>query len=115
METAISDLTDVTGNTGTTDATDAPQILPPPSTMGFLNSEVNKEKVGRPKGLSAQAARIVLENTELLKNEIAMEWKERVYELPQGRRMKKNELDELIKEKTKEHQLTNLTISNSLI
>jgi hypothetical protein len=33
-----------------------------------------------------------------------MEWKERVNELPEGRRMKKNELDELIIEKTKEHK-----------
>ncbi len=66
-------------------------------------------------GSSAQAARIVLENTELLKNEIAMEWKERVNELPEGRQMKKNELDELINEKTKEYQLTDLTISKSLI
>jgi hypothetical protein len=70
VETAISDLTDVTGNTGTTVATDAPPILPPPSTIGFLNSETNKKKVGRPKGSSAQAARIVLENTELLKTRL---------------------------------------------
>jgi hypothetical protein len=61
LETVISDLADGTGNTGTTVVTDAPPILPPSSTIGFLNPETNKKKVGRPKGSSAQAARIELE------------------------------------------------------
>jgi hypothetical protein len=52
-----------------------------------------------PKGSSAQAARIELKNTQWLKNEIAMQWKERLNELAEERPMKQNELDKLINEK----------------
>jgi hypothetical protein len=107
-------ISDLTGNSDTTVSTNAPPALPPPSTIGFLNPD-NQKKVGRPKGSSSQAARILLENTELLKNDIAVEWTQRVNKLSEGRRMKKNELDELIKEKSEEYQLTDITISKSLI
>ncbi len=48
LETVVSDLTDLTGNTGATEATNAPSLIPPPSSVGFLNTETNKNKVGRP-------------------------------------------------------------------
>jgi hypothetical protein len=103
------------GNSETTVSSNAAPTLPPPSTIGFLNPDTNQKKVGRPKGSSSQAARILLKNTELLKNEIALEWTQRVNKLSEGRRMKKNELDELINKKSKEYKLTDITICKSLI
>jgi hypothetical protein len=108
-------MSDLTGNTDTTVSINTPPTLPPPSTIGFLNPDTNQKKVGRSKGSSSQAARIVLEDTELLKNEISMEWTQRVNNLSEGRQMKKNELDELINKKSKEHKLADIIISKSLI
>lgn len=73
-----------------------------------------KKKGGRPKGSSAQSARVKDFHKEMLLNEIATEWQSRV-QLAGGKRMSRNKLDALIKEKKEEHELTEFEISKSLI
>jgi hypothetical protein len=50
----------------------------------------------------------------MLVNEIATEWQERV-QLAEGKRMSRNALDALIKQKQEEHELTRFEIKKSLI
>jgi hypothetical protein len=63
------------------------------------------------KKLAAQKADY---HREMLVNEIATEWQERV-QLAEGKRMSGNVLDALIKQKQEEHKLTRFEIKKSLV
>jgi hypothetical protein len=115
MET-ISDLTDATS--ASAGAIALPNILPP-CTIGFIPPPANEtssgnKKSGRPKGSSAQSARVKDYHGEMLVDGIATEWQERV-QLAEGKRMSRNALDALAKQKQEEHELTRFEIKQSLI
>ena len=115
LDTVMSDLTE---DTGDFPALNDVSNIPPPSSIGFSQpppspTEIKNKKGGRPTGATLRASREKRQRQELLINDIATEWSEKV-KLAEGR-MKKNELDELINKKKSEHDLTDLTINKSLI
>jgi len=114
--TIISDLTD--DSTNDPPPLDNPPNVPPPSSIGVNQTLQNdscdsRKKGGRPKGATIRASRDKAEQTEVLIQEIASEWSEKVKANSKGR-MKKNELEEFIEQKKEEKGLTNVSISKSL-
>ena len=95
-----------------------------PSPMNISNNqeletplETSKRKVGRPCGTTLKALREKDAKKEALLNDIATSWSEKMQHEKSGERdrMKKNELDSLIKQKTEESGLTGVTIKKKSI
>jgi hypothetical protein len=89
------------------------QELPPE-----LPPETSKRKGGRPRGTTIKATMEKEAKRESLINDIAMSWSEKVEQertTGEKNRMKRNELDDLIKQKTESSGLTDVKINKKLI
>jgi hypothetical protein len=121
-ESTISDLTNPTFE-GSTSQESSELAVPPPMNISInqeeeLPPETSKPKGGRPRGTTLKALREKDAKKEALLNEIAASWSEKLEEEKsrgEKDRMKKNELDDLIKQKTEESGLTGLTIKKKSI
>ena len=119
-ETTISDLTNPTFE-GSNQENNEPAD---PSPMNISNNqeletplETSKPKGGRPRGTTMKALREKDAKKEALLNDIATSWSEKMQHEKSGEkdRMKKKELDSLIKQKTEESGLTGVTIKKKSI
>ncbi len=112
-ETTISDLTNPTFE-GSNQENNEPADPPP---MNISNNETSKPKGGRPRGTTMKALREKDAKKEALLNDNATSWSEKMQHQKSGEkdRMKKKELDSLIKQKTEESGLSGVTIKKKSI
>jgi len=120
-DSTISDLTNPTFEDNNQDSNEPAvpptmnqeQELPPE-----LPPETSKRKGGRPRGTTIKATMEKEAKRESLINDIAMSWSEKVEQertAGEKNRMKRNELDDLIKQKTESSGLTDVKVNKKLI
>ena len=122
-DSSISDLTMPTFADDINQLTNNDPAQPPPLNIGInqgpqLPQETSKAKGGRPRGTTLKALREKEAKRELLINDIASSWSEKVEQerkAGEKKRMKRNELDELIKQKTESSGLTDVKINKKSI
>jgi hypothetical protein len=121
IEEAISDLTNPTFEGSTSQESDEP-AAPPPMNISIIQDEelppqTSKPKVGRPRGTTMKATMEKEAKKEALIIDIASSWSEKIEKekAEERKRMKKNELDNLIKIKKEEHGLTDAEVNKKAI
>jgi len=121
IEEAISDLTNPTFEGSTSQESRAP-AAPPPMNISIIQDEelppqTSKPKIGRPRGTTMKATMEKEAKKEALIIDITSSWSEKIEKekAEERKRMKKNELDNLIKIKKEEHGLTDAEVNKKAI